>query len=95
MWVHNQSIGPLVIPNKTKTIKEFYNQYNLETDGMFYKEINNFDSRSKTAYPTIIHGVIPLTCQLLDFVIEYIITRKLSCLENSLWYESKNEFKKF
>lgn len=95
LYMHNQSIGPLVIPNKTKTIKEFYNQYNLETDEMFYKEINNFDSRSKTAYPTIIHGVIPLTCQLLDFVIEYIITRKLSCLENSLWYESKNEFKKF
>lgn len=95
LYMHNQSIGPLVIPNKTKNMRDFYDQYNLETDGMFYKEINNFDSRSKTAYPTIIHGVIPLTCQLLDFVVEYIVTQNLTCLENSMWYEFKNEFKSF
>lgn len=48
IYMHNQSIGPFVIPSHTKSMKDFYDIYNNKTDGMFYKEINNMDPRSVT-----------------------------------------------
>ncbi|KRN92176.1 hypothetical protein IV44_GL000306 [Lactobacillus amylovorus DSM 16698] len=95
IYMHNQSIGPFVVPNRTKSMKDFYDIYNNKTKGMFYKEINNMDPRSVTSYPTIVHGVVPITSRLFDFIVEYIVTKELPILENSIWYENENKFESF
>ncbi|KRM82101.1 hypothetical protein FC25_GL001171 [Ligilactobacillus ruminis DSM 20403 = NBRC 102161] len=90
LFMHNQSIGPLVIPGKTKSFRDFEVKYNEETNGMYFDEIEYQDKRSNPGYPTIVHGVIPLTTKVFDVVLSYMFKDDVSYLEDGIWFENGN-----
>ena len=92
IFVHNGSIGPLVLPGITKDFSEFETYLDADSNGMYLNSVNYLDSRSRTAYPTMVHDLLHLTQILFDFVLEYLLFEDLPDLQNAVYYIETNEF---
>lgn len=95
LYVHNSTVGPFVVPGETKNYLEFEESIDQETDGLYTEFIHNVDSRSRTAYPTIVHGILPLASVLFDKVFEFAVTGDIPTLRNQIWLEKERKYKSF
>ncbi|GEN94887.1 hypothetical protein PET01_09370 [Pediococcus ethanolidurans] len=62
---------------------------------MYLDLVNYNDLRSRTAYPTIVHGLYSLTADLFDKILEFIVLGDIKELRNKVWIEKTGTYLKF
>lgn len=87
LFIHNGSVGPLVIPGITADYKKFEEYLNEESKGNYQTIIENFDKNFKTAYPTVVHGVLGLTQYAFDKIFEFLILGNEIDFKNQIYFE--------
>ncbi|CAM3237971.1 MULTISPECIES: HesA/MoeB/ThiF family protein [Streptobacillus] len=92
LYLHNGSIGPFIIPGKTKTYLDFVRKLDEESKGLYSKSINYQSSKSKTAFETSLHLFYTMLYQIIDDVLIYLIYSEIPRLKNKIWFYKDNSY---
>lgn len=95
LYLHNGSIGPIIIPGKTKTYLDFIKKIDEESKGLYSKSINYQSSKSKTAFETSLHLFYTMLYQIIDDILIYLIYLEIPRLNNKIWFYKDNSYIEF
>ncbi|SYW14180.1 hypothetical protein OENI_370004 [Oenococcus oeni] len=93
--VHNGSVGPLFEPGHQENFRKFIKFLNRDSDGFYEQLIYNRSKFNRTAFPTIAQGILGLTQELCDYILQYAVTGSVPKLENSFYSLSKRKYINF
>ena len=95
LYLHNGSIGPLIIPNNNKTYSDFIKKLDEESNGLYTKSIEFQSNKNNTAYETSVHLFYIMLYPIMDDIINYLIYSEIPRLKNKVWIYKDNSYIEF